>query len=127
LAVACSSVNQTLCADLFTHRASERALDRQLPVIGAMWHGISRSTLTASLRKTWPITSLELRSMLDGLAHAARQRLADVGDGASLALGWLVALRLSELVGLDCKQVATAIGSLRKGEPVRVMTLVISE
>jgi site-specific recombinase XerC len=92
-----------------------------------MWHGISRSTLTASLRKTWPITSLELRSMLDGLAHAARQRLADVGDGASLALEWLVALRLSELVGLDCKQVATAIGSLRKGEPVRVVTLVISE
>jgi site-specific recombinase XerC len=65
--------------------------------------------------------------MLVSLAHAARQCLADVGDGALLALGWLVALRLSELGGLDCKQVATAIGSLRKGEPVRVVTLAISE
>ena len=117
-----ASISQALSALVFFHRDGDHTLDRKCRAIARTIAGISREKAkTATTRKARALLATDLRDIIEKLTG----KPIDVRDGALLALGWSVALRRSELVGVDWLRPGTGTGFVAiddRGITIRLMT-----
>ncbi len=82
-------------------------LDASAPAIARALRGIG--TMTARLaRQAEPLRGIDLLEIIDALGFAPIDRC----DAALLALGYVIGLRRSELVGLDLETLGDGAGTL---------------
>lgn len=118
-----ATINTYLAAVVVAHRTAGHTLDRKSPLLADVWKGI-RNEASHAQRQACPITSPDLRALLDVIGTA---RASDVRDAALIALGWAGALRRSELVGLDWQEAGQGSGFVSIDERGITITLLRSK
>ena len=103
-----STLNVERCAVGFAHRAANLPDPTSAEIVSAVLSGIGREHGTAPDRKA-PLTLDALRPALSALPG----NLAGVRDRAVLLLGFACAMRRSELVGLDVRDITLTASELR--------------
>jgi integrase len=98
-----ASLRLRLAAIAAAHRAAGLADTSKDPTVKAVLRGIQRTRRVEARRKT-PLVVAAMRAVLAGLADDARGER----DRALLLIGWGAALRRSELVALDWRDVEVA-------------------
>ncbi len=115
---AVATVNAHLAAVATQHRLRGYSINR--PALADTAKGMRRLH-GAPPKQARPILADELQKLL---AQLDPSRPADVRDGALLSLGWALAGRRSELVGLDWKKLGTGQGvvaTARQGLAVKLV------
>lgn len=98
-----ASLRMRLAAIAAAHRAAAIADPTKSPTVKAVLRGIQKSRRVEQRRKT-PLVVTAMRQVLAGLAYDTRGRR----DRCLLLIGWGAALRRSEIVALDVRDVEIA-------------------
>lgn len=111
--LAVSTIAIKLAAVQYYHTLKGHKLDLKHPDVAVIWQGVRRDIAAKrEVRQAKPLEFDLLRDILDARRPDA---IREVLDSAILALGTVVGLRRSELVGLDYQQLGTSEDPRRVG------------
>jgi integrase len=103
------TLSHVLAAIRWAHDLSGRASPTSSPFVKKIWVGMRRKKGVAPRNAKEPITAAELRALL---AQVDRMTLIGKRDAALLLVGFICALRRSELVAIDVEHIRDAPSGL---------------